>query len=186
MAKAHTSSYKPKNVQAQPVTAKIDISANHPPAVPLSRLRAQHALAAAQGLIPTRNQIDNYVSHVEGLPARILRNGLGQAMAMERMKSPTDLGHKLLYEQMERWLIDGWPTSPLKAKPDELGRASVRPEARLLIAIVKSDQDTYIRAQAEALAYLEWLKKFAVAFLKNKAAVGLQPNATEEPAGAGP
>ena len=33
-------------------------------------------------------------------------------------------------------------------------------------SIVKSDRFSYVKAQAEALSYLDWLKKFTVAFLK--------------------
>jgi CRISPR-associated protein Cmr5 len=31
--------------------------------------------------------------------------------------------------------------------------------------IMANSQDSYLHAQAEAMAYLEWLKKFAQAFL---------------------
>jgi CRISPR-associated protein Cmr5 len=34
-----------------------------------------------------------------------------------------------------------------------------------MAAIVNCDRAVYLRAQAETLAWLEWLKKFAVAFL---------------------
>ena len=33
-------------------------------------------------------------------------------------------------------------------------------------AIVEGNQNQYVRAQMEALAYLEWLKKFSQAFLR--------------------
>jgi len=36
----------------------------------------------------------------------------------------------------------------------------------LMDAIVGGNQDKYVRAQAEALAYLVWLKKFSQAFLR--------------------
>ena len=127
------------------------------PAEPLAILRARAALTAVDGievLKGTQPGIGNYRNFVQSLPATILRNGLGQAMAMEKAGRAKDKGHGLLFDQMQLWLCVGWAKSPYRSKPDDLMRA-----------IVEGDQTAYVRAQAEALAYLDWLKKYAVAAL---------------------
>lgn len=96
-----------------------------------------------------------YVSYVEGLPATILMNGLGQAAAtlLAAAKGKED-PHKFLYDHLRKWLCRDAPQAPYRAQED------------LLKAITGNDRATYLRAQAEALAWLVWLKKFAVAYLK--------------------
>lgn len=127
---------------------------------PLALQRAEHAMRAIDSIKdlprtdPAKNPYGKYVSYVKGLPANIMRSGLGQAMAMEKAGAKTDDGHKHLYEHLDDWLTGDRANAPYPRK-----------KGRLLHAIANGDQHTYVRAQAEALAYLEWLKKFAVAFL---------------------
>ncbi len=87
-------------------------------------------------------------------------SGLGQALAMEKAGAAKDgdvkLGHLALYKHMDEWLIKGWENSVYEGEGDVLG------------AICNGCEADYIRAQTEAMDYLEWLKKFAVAFLDNK------------------
>ena len=59
--------------------------------------------------------------------------------------------HYVLYEDLEEWLCRGCKHSPYSCAED------------LMDAIIEKDRDAYMRAQAEALAWLQWLKKFAVA-----------------------
>jgi len=106
----------------------------------------------------------NYLSYVKALPATIIMSGLGQALAMVKAgankKGDVKKGNAKLYEHMSAWLCNedgsGWQNSPY------------RREDNVLDAITNLDEDDYIRAQAEAMEYLEWLKKFAVAFLVEK------------------
>jgi CRISPR-associated protein Cmr5 len=58
-----------------------------------------------------------------------------------------------LFEQMQAWLCRDQVSAPYRSQTD------------LMRAITDGDEDAYVRAQAEALAYLRWLKKFATAFL---------------------
>jgi len=100
---------------------------------------------------------ERYVSYVERLPAMILTNGLGQAMAYllqaaSREKTPE---HRWLYENLQDWLC----------RPDD--RAPYRGAKSLIEAIIEGDRRDYIRAQREALAWLEWHKKLAVGLLAN-------------------
>lgn len=115
--------------------------------------RALHALKRIEALPDERG---NYLSYVKALPATIIMSGLGQAMAMEKA-GVKDPGHVLLYRHVESWLCnmdgEGWASSPYGRDGD------------LVRAIVYGSHEDYVRAQAEALEYLEWLKKFAVASL---------------------
>lgn len=91
--------------------------------------------------------------HLNGLPALIRMNGLGQALAFFRMKG-TGSSHELIYQMVGTWLC---------AK-DSKGRIFTE-DGDVLKAITRSDVQHYMAAQNEALALLEWLKKFAVAIL---------------------
>ena len=86
-------------------------------------------------------------------------NGLGQAMAFYLSKSKGDkqkeTAYRIIYDILGEWLCDK------KSK----GRVFDQDED-LLKAITKSDMQHYMAAQNEAQALLEWLKKFAVALLK--------------------
>jgi CRISPR-associated protein Cmr5 len=125
---------------------------NSSPAQPLSLRRARHALAAIDALAAaSEDDRGKYLSYAKALPANILRNGLGQAMAMEKA-GKKDRGHALLFGSMQTWLCAGWASSPYRAFPDDLMKG-----------IVEGSQRDYVGAQVEAIAYLEWLKKFAVA-----------------------
>jgi len=120
----------------------------------LGQKRAAHALKAINKLMAQKNY-GNFGSYVQRLPATIVMNGLGQAMAGELAagrgaKNDDERAHKTLFEFVESWLQES------KAYPKDKG---------LMEAIVESSQEDYVRAQAEALAYLDWLKKFSQAYL---------------------
>lgn len=124
----------------------------------LGQKRAAHALEAIKKL-ELDNNYGNFGSYVQRLPATIVMNGLGQAMAGElaaarlakgAKMSTDEKAHKILFDCVESWLYD-----------NEVYTG----EKNLMKAIVKSGQEDYVRAQAEALAYLDWLKKFSQAYL---------------------
>jgi CRISPR-associated protein Cmr5 len=123
----------------------------------MQQIQAMEALIAGTGEQERKRRLGNYVSYVEALPANILRSGLGQAMAMEKAGAKNDAGHAHLYNHIDSWLTADRANAPYRDKPGQLLRE-----------IGSNGQDPYVRAQAEALAYLEWLKKFAVAFLKEE------------------
>ncbi|HHW39900.1 MAG TPA: type III-B CRISPR module-associated protein Cmr5 [Syntrophomonadaceae bacterium] len=130
----------------------------------LEQKRAQHALNKVKQI--ERDYVEEkqemFVSYVENLPSMILTNGFGQAVAMLLAQARGDRSdaHYLLYSCLEEWLCRDEPQAPYRAEND------------LMAAIVNCDRGTYLRAQAEALAWLEWMKKFAVAFLKNPGSIG--------------
>lgn len=99
--------------------------------------------------------------YIPGLPALIHMNGLGQAMAFYRSKSKGDdkkeTAYLAIYDILGEWLCDG----------EHKGRVFDQ-DKDLLSALTKSDMAHYMAAQNEAQALLEWLKKFAVALLKQE------------------
>jgi CRISPR-associated protein Cmr5 len=116
----------------------------------LAQRRAAHALQCINDIKDKEH--GNYKSYVSGLPANILMSGLGQAAAT--LCAGKKEGHRLLYAHLSDWLCGADEDSPYP-KGDNL-----------LENITKHDEDAYLHAQNEAMAYLEWLKKFATAFLK--------------------
>jgi len=123
----------------------------------LAQRRAAHALNCVRLQEKTgANSYGNYVSYTKSLPATILMNGLGQAAAtlLSKAKGDTKDAHHLLYADLQSWLCGSDEAAPFKSESD------------LMIAITSKDQGTYLRAQTEALAYLVWLKKFAIAYLE--------------------
>lgn len=118
----------------------------------LAQQRAADALAKIQQL-EKAGDYGNYVSYAKALPATILTNGLGQAAA-SLLAQGKEKG--TLYKHLEQWLCHDHDRAPYQGSPC------------LITAITQHDQARYLQAQAEALAWLEWLKKFAVAFLKDE------------------
>ncbi len=120
----------------------------------LDQQRAAEALTQVRLIkAMARDKQGHYRTYVQALPAQIIMEGLGQALATQ-LAASNDKGHRLLYQQMENWLC----------RDDVL--AAYPGQADVIEAIVKHDANAYRRAQAEAMRYLAWLKKFAVAFLE--------------------
>lgn len=122
----------------------------------LAQLRAQHALAAITLLAAQKpSAYGNYVSYVKALPANIRSLGLGQSLAFALAKCEGDLEkpYGRLYAHVTGWICKR-PTYP-GATPQNF-----------MEKLTSGTQTQYIHAQIEAMAYLEWLKKFAVAQLK--------------------
>lgn len=93
----------------------------------------------------------HYRSYVDRLGPAIVMNGLGQALATERAgagerKNEDQQAHYELYKGLQRWLCR--KDAGVYGKDEDL-----------LQAIMENDQALYLRAQVEALAWLEWHKK---------------------------
>lgn len=127
----------------------------------LQQKRAAHALRKVKEL----KQPGLYVSYVSALPSQILMNGLGQAMAMllatagRRSKGdPTSDAHYLLCSHVTHWL----------GTCGHINLDQATDPIDVLQKLMTSDENVYLQAKAEALAYLEWLKKFARAVIPEK------------------
>ena len=95
-------------------------------------------------------QKKEYLTCVKSLPATVLMAGLGQAAAMMAAKGGAQL---VVYEALQSWLC----------RQDDL--APFAGGNGLLLSIMNCSRDEYLAAQREALLWLEWLKKLAVARL---------------------
>lgn len=114
--------------------------------------RAANALARVREL---QNRSDDfkrrYRSYIDRLGPAIVMNGLGQALATERAgagdnpRKDDEKAHHEVYESLQKWLC---------RKNGGVYRSS-----DLLQAITSQDETLYLRAQAEALSWLEWHKK---------------------------
>ena len=104
-----------------------------------------------------RNDISQkeYKSYASGFPAMIQMNGLGQAAAFYRSKGAENTSKGRAYCALYD-LLSGWLTQ------------SGQPYADfddLLKGITEENMRAYMLAQAEALALLDWVKKFAKAYM---------------------
>lgn len=117
--------------------------------------RAEFALKKIQEVLKAPAHKVEVRRYLNNLPALIRMNGLGQALAFFRMKNEST-AHQAIYRMVGAWLCDA----------DSKGRIfSKNPDPDALTAITQSDMAHYMAAQNEALALLQWLKKFAVAML---------------------
>lgn len=84
------------------------------------------------------------------LPYMIHANGLGQAAAFFCSKKEKD-GYDRIYDLLEQWMTRSGGT--------------LAGHGTMMDAITKTDLHTYRVAQAEAMQYMDWVKKFAAAYL---------------------
>lgn len=128
----------------------------------LAQRRAADALKKIQ-LLEKNPRRGKYDSYVDGLPATILMSGLGQAAATllasakigKDNRSDDNRAYETLYEHLSSWLCRNDDDAPYPGQGD------------LMEAVINGSEEAYVRAQAEAMAYLEWLKKFSSAYLKD-------------------
>ncbi|MCK5897004.1 MAG: type III-B CRISPR module-associated protein Cmr5 [Cocleimonas sp.] len=119
----------------------------------LQQQRAQYALTVVKTFAEDhpndKKKRTEYKSYAAALPAMIHMNGLGQAAAFFKSKGGR---HDDLYEVISLWLCCN--NQPFANYDD------------LLKGITNADMQTYRLAQAEAQALMDWVKKFAKAYLK--------------------
>ena len=117
--------------------------------------RAEFALKKIQAILGGTDQSHKVEvrRYLNNLPALIRMNGLGQALAFFRMKGE-GTAHEAIYRMVGAWLCDASSKGRIFSESTDA-----------LSAITQSDMAHYMAAQNEALALLQWLKKFAVALL---------------------
>jgi CRISPR-associated protein Cmr5 len=113
----------------------------------LQQQRARYALEQIQQAVKQGVNQKEFKSYASGFPAMIQQNGLGQAAAFYRSQGGT---YGRLYDLLSGWL-----------------RRTDQPYAGqdLLEGITHQDMHAYRVAQAEALLLLDWVKKFAKAYM---------------------
>ncbi len=123
----------------------------------LQQQRAADALRNVKSLSNRDAKFQSeYVSYANSLPATIVMNGLGQALTMllAKARGRIDDSHRVLFDHVAGWLQQQIVDLKTVNSDDVIER------------LMEHDQAVYIRAQAEAMAYLNWLKQFARAYLK--------------------
>lgn len=113
----------------------------------MQQQRAAYALQCVQDAVAHTNHKE-YKSYASQLPAMIHMNGLGQAAAFFRAKGGT---HLALYQVLSTWLCK--EQQPYHGCND------------LLEGITTKDMHHYRLAQAEAQMLMDWVKKFAKAYM---------------------
>lgn len=118
--------------------------------------RAEYALKKITGIEQGSDNThkEEMRRYINGLPALIRMNGLGQALAFYRTKGKKST-HETIYQIVSVWLCSANSNGRIFDEDDDV-----------LTAITRSDVHAYMAAQNEALELLEWLKKFAVAMLE--------------------
>jgi CRISPR-associated protein Cmr5 len=124
------------------------------PNLPLQQTLQQQRAAHAWGCIEKVNVgiQKKYGSLVRGLPALIQSDGLGQTLAFLKAKDKNkgNTEHIEAYSNISNWISIEFD---FKYKQGET----------LLEWLLTQETPMYRRATAEALAYLNWLKRFAEA-----------------------
>ena len=117
----------------------------------LSQRRAAYALTEVKAIIG-ESFSKEFRSYAANLPPMIQMNGFGQALAFCNSKS--DSAYQRLYSIVSRWLTSD--DQPYVAHDD------------VLTGITTEGMGLYRLAQTEALALLDWVKRFASAYLKTE------------------
>jgi CRISPR-associated protein Cmr5 len=121
----------------------------------LDQRRALHAWDCIQSMSGRKNgtvepsaEAKEYGREAKKLPTRILAAGLGQALAFLDAKKTKKPGLQKLQEHLTDWVVRNRSLGGLRAES-------------LLHNVIKGDSTFLRRATDEALAYLQWLVRFA-------------------------
>lgn len=154
------SKYKkiPKDAPRAATAQAVFVPPPPQPSAPLRSMdqeRAEFALEKIKAILGGADQSHKVEvrRYLNNLPALIRMNGLGQALAFFRMKGE-GTAHDTIYRMVGAWLCDASSKGRIFSESTDA-----------LSAITQSDMAHYMAAQNEALALLQWLKKFAVALL---------------------
>jgi CRISPR-associated protein Cmr5 len=131
----------------------------------IQQQRAKAALERVRkviGQLKEAKERKEFRAHTQGLPFMIHANGLGQAYAFYLANGGDDKKPKQSYRAICDTLAE-WLTA--ESQPCH-GQWQGRGEReKLLDAITRIDMSTYLLAQAEAIAYMSWVKRFADALI---------------------
>jgi len=124
----------------------------------IQQQRAKYALERVQQAISNNLDHKEYKSYAASFPAMIHTNGLGQAAAFFRSKGVNSPAHQALYDLLSDWLCGKCEYAP---------NQTYRDCENMLDGIFDKDMHDYRLAQAEAQALMDWVKKFAKAFMND-------------------
>ncbi len=115
-------------------------------------LEQQRAYAAWEAVTKVKQQKDvraKYRSLARNLPSMILSNGLGATLAFIKSKGSAE--HQKIYTHLDQWLtrwIRSWLNNAVS-------------QGILEWIVAESTSETYRMVTTEALAFTQWLKRFA-------------------------
>ena len=109
-----------------------------------------------------KSLVKNYHSYVKKIPALILSNGLGQALAFVKAKSEKGNAYDLIYKQLTEYMKSEYTTRIQMPHDNELQ------DNELIDWIISCDSSTYKYITQEILALLNWLKRFAEGLIKEE------------------
>jgi len=125
----------------------------------LSQERADFALKK----VLEKRAVEKLANFSSGAPSVILQNGFGQAMAFWYAKASDKKGdtdeHKIITDIIEEWTRK----RPMFSKHFREGDSKI-----FLEDIMNLEQEDYRQVQIETIKLLEWVKRFANAFIKKK------------------
>lgn len=111
--------------------------------------RAAHAFDSVnKAKRELKDKAIEYKAYAKKLPMLIKVNGLGAALAFMIAKGYKNDAWKILYQNIEDWLLD------------DHKHLIAFEEDRLLEELWESDSTTYRAVTFEVLAYLSWVKRF--------------------------
>lgn len=149
------------------------------PRLTLDQQRAKSALARVQRH-RKNSWAKEYRSYVRSLPLLITLIGLGQTIALELSGSGgggnIGKGHAALLSDILSWIgsSSGWQATPYDvgfADGEDLAGKALD----LLSRLTTQDEHEMIRAQAELVAYVRWLKTLAEAMIDPRDDDGVEP-----------
>ncbi|HOM11200.1 MAG: type III-B CRISPR module-associated protein Cmr5 [Spirochaetes bacterium] len=113
----------------------------------LGQDRSKYAL---EQVLQVGQRIDKFDTFTAGAATMILRNGLGQTMAfwMQKSEGRDDEKHGALLRIVRVWLNE----KQIIQSTDNIS---------FIRALSEVPQETYLAAQKETLALLEWVKRYA-------------------------
>lgn len=121
----------------------------------LSQERADFALKK----VLEKTKEEKFANFSAGAPSVILQNGFGQAMAFWYAKANDKKGdnneHKIMTDIIEEWSRKRFP-----------GLFREGDSQRFLEDLMNMEQRHYHKVQNETIKLLEWVKRFANAFIK--------------------
>lgn len=115
----------------------------------LGQMRSEYALNAVLQL--SNEEKNHFKPFSAGAPSMILKNGFGQALAFWLSKSKSE--HLAMLNILVGWLRD------------ESNMVEGDTTAEVIRDLSQMDQKRYREAQQEAICLLEWVKRYANAFL---------------------
>ncbi len=128
----------------------------------LAQQRAAFALECLQKLHRNKDGMESFATLLKGLPATVLLNGFGQTLAYLLAKA-ADREGEAKTKRKERDYQDAFHLIVQWLRERQL--ITQQDQGAILRELASMDQPRYLQAQEEALAFLEWAKRFAAAGL---------------------